>query len=60
VEDGGELTLIEGQSMPNARFYKPATGWLNRIKGIKQVFSHQGPGHWEWVGDVPGTDGKKG
>jgi hypothetical protein len=51
VEDGGTLPLKEGQLMPRATFFKPATGFLNRIKGVKQVYSHDGPGHWEWAGE---------
>ena len=60
VEDGGELAFVEGQLMPTAAFDKPATGWLNRVKGVKREFSHMGLGHWEWVGEEPGTDGKEG
>jgi len=60
VEDGGVLTYHEGRPMPTAALYKPATGLLNRIKGVKSVFSHMGPGHWEWVGELPETDAKKG
>ena len=61
VEDGGVLTYHEGRPMPTAALYKPATGLLNRIKGVKSVFSHMGSGHWEWVGeDKPGAGGRKG
>ena len=60
VEDGNTHNFAEGQRMPAAYFYKPATGLLNRIKGVKEVFSHTGPGHWEWVGEVPGADRKRG
>jgi len=60
VEDGKVVTYHEGRFMPTAYFFKPATGWLNRLKGVKSVFSHQGPGHWEWVGELPETDAKKG
>ena len=55
VEDGQTHNFTEGQRMPTAYFYKPATGLLDRIKGVKEVFSHTGPGHWEWVGDAPTT-----
>ncbi|MCL1860397.1 MAG: T6SS immunity protein Tli4 family protein [Proteobacteria bacterium] len=60
VEDGKVVTYHEGRFMPTAYFFKPATGWLNRLKGVKSVFSHQGPGHWEWVGELPEVDGEKG
>jgi hypothetical protein len=51
VEDGKTLRFVEGQLMPPAVFYKPASGLLNRLRGIEREYSHNGPGHWEWVGE---------
>jgi hypothetical protein len=47
--DGQTFRFVTGQTMPEIAFYKPATGLLNRIKGIKHEFDQMGPGHWEWV-----------
>ena len=44
--------------MPPAVFYKPATGWLNRLRGIEREYSHDGPGHWEWAGEESPRGGK--
>ncbi|MDR2261761.1 MAG: DUF6396 domain-containing protein [Azoarcus sp.] len=51
VEDGKTLRFVEGQLMPPAVFYKPANGLLNRLRGIEREYSHNGPGHWDWVGE---------
>jgi hypothetical protein len=54
VENGEMRRFVEGQLMPPASFYTPASGWLNRLRGIEYEYSHDGPGHWEWaVGESP-------
>jgi hypothetical protein len=55
IEDGGVIHFHEGQTMPPARYDQPASGFLNWISGKKREFSHQGPGHWEWVEKTPDT-----
>jgi hypothetical protein len=51
--------MNKGQTVPEATFYKPATGLLDWLRGIKLEYSHMGPGHWEWVGETPGKGGDK-
>ena len=54
VENGEMRSLVEGQLMPPASFFKPVSGWLNRLRGIEYEYSHDGPRHWEWaVGESP-------
>jgi hypothetical protein len=59
VEDGRTQRMNKGQTVPEAPFYKPATGLLDRLRGIKLEYSHMGPGHWEWAGETPVADGKQ-
>ncbi|MDR1888845.1 MAG: hypothetical protein LBQ81_05620, partial [Zoogloeaceae bacterium] len=49
AEDGETLLFHAGQVMPAANLSKPATGLMNWLSGRKEEYSHQGPGHWEWV-----------
>ncbi|MDR1064082.1 MAG: hypothetical protein LBL48_09190 [Azoarcus sp.] len=53
LETGEKRRLAEGQPMPEARYTKVARGWLNRLRGVREVFSHAGPGHWKWAGETP-------
>ena len=43
--------MLKGQLMPWVMYEQPATGWLNRLRGIDRKFSHQGPGIWAWIGE---------
>jgi hypothetical protein len=49
LDTGQIVTITEGQALPDARYERLATGWLNRLRGIEFKFSHRGPGLWKWI-----------
>jgi hypothetical protein len=51
VETNKIMHIYEGQNMPWVMYEKPATGWLDQLRGIETQYSHTGPGTFEWVSE---------
>jgi hypothetical protein len=51
VETNKIMHIYEGQNMPWVMYEKPATGWLDQLRGIESRYSHSGAGTFEWFGE---------